>query len=244
MSQVATAPKVLYGDQQHGGLRVAVVVIMLVATLLGFPLVLNALRRLPEGGIRDFAFVLSCTGALVLGVAAAALGEYWLKRTWRSGRSLLIGGHLLEVREADQDPVRLDLSQRFVLTTWQFTMTNFPRAGRERQIQKGWLCLACQLQQESHRIVAFTFLAPQRAGSLFEVRPFHELHLGQIYPRRAFSDRLVAPGRPIIPSHMLADARHGPFWLAEQRRWTEGMELTPADFELLLNTVHRFSESS
>jgi hypothetical protein len=239
MDQAYSARKILHGDPLHGGLRAAVLVIMALATLLAFPILLGVVRRLPEGGIGDFALVLSCTSAVIIGVGAAGLGEYLLRRTWRSGRSLLLDEAHIEAREPAQDPVRIDLGRRFLLTTWQFAMTNFPRAGRERQIRNGWLCLACQLQQESNRIVVYTFVGPQQARTLLEGRNFHELHLGQLFPRRAFSERFIAPARPVIPSNMLADARHGAYWLAEQHRWLDGVELAPADFELFLDTVDR-----
>lgn len=231
-----------YADQEHSGLRAAVVIILLVvfvAALLG----VNAwLRSLPPGGIGDYWVFVSCVTALPVALAVAAGAEYVLKRTWHSGRSVSLDDQGMKAILASGESRSVDWSKRFGAIKWMFALKGFPRGGRERRVPAGWYCLACQLQQDEERFVIYTYVPPKEVRRWAESGEYFEIVPSDFFDTNAVSRFLKAPERPQLPASLLAD-KSGIYWLAERRRWSEGLELTRHDFATVVEQVERYEES-
>jgi hypothetical protein len=231
MNPTNELPKTLHADAEHGGLRAAVVVLMITAVFLSFRL-LNLLFETFGGP--DYAIFLSCAGAVPLGLLLVWFAEQGLKQIWHSGRKITLTQHGVESVEGKARPVKYYWNNHTSGLLWQFSLKGFPRGGRERRLPANWHCLACQLTQGENRLIAFTYVSPKTKQRYMTDFEFVELDLGDVYSKSTFS--LRPPSRPDIPAKVLT-GKHGRFWVAEKRRWQEGFELSPADFETFVTAV-------
>lgn len=224
---------VLKADPEHAALRVTIILVLLVAIWLAFLLLRELLvTYLPDIGSPA---ILACLGAVPVALAISALVEAFLKRSWGSGRQLVIDAQRLALRKAGAEQAVLRWDAPITDTWWHFRVAGYPRGGRERRVPDRWHCVAGQLQQEGQRIVAFTFVSPSRVEGLQGRYPLHTLNPKDVYDR-SLRRRLEGPARPELPAEVIA-GESGRFWLAERNRWQQGVELMPDDFETLLATV-------
>jgi hypothetical protein len=227
---------VLYADQEHAGIRFLILAILVITFVAAF-LILNSLIGNITGSIvAEYALILSCTGGLVIGLIFAGITEYVLKRTWPSGRGVVYDDMGAEVNLPGGKSVSVDWSKRFWATKWYFSLMGYPRGGREKRISARYFCLACQVQQDESRFIIYSYLSPERAEVLLEDGNFQEINPGEYYEKSMFRRWFSSPDRPDIPVSVLTGNK-GSYWMAERRRWTEGIELTPDDFELFLNEL-------
>jgi hypothetical protein len=206
--------------------------------LLSFLLLRPLLGWLTAGTrLQDFITLLSCLGAIPLALGLAYVIEKNLKRVWHSGLVFTLEDDVLHFNAAATDryealAISIDWSRRVNLTRWYFRLANYPRAGRERMVSDKWLCLACQMQQDDSRLITFAYFPPEEAEVLTMDKHlserFHEISLAALY-REAGTRRLDATTRPSLPPEMLT-GENGRYWLAERRRWEEGLELAQDDF--------------
>lgn len=231
---------ILHVDQEHTGIRVTVLLILVVTGIAAF-FGLDALLALlwPE---LNTTLILSCLGAIVVGVAVTAVGERILKRVWPSGRKLIIEPHRITLRMPERDDRAIVRDKRLNEMWWHLPLGEYPRGGRERRQPGSWFCLAGQLQQDETRIVAYCYAPPKRKKAWLQKYPFRKLDPTDVYDT-SVSARLGAPMRPEITPEIVAGA-DGSYWLAERNRWREGVELTPEDFELLLRAAHTGDQQS
>lgn len=228
----------MYADPQHGGMRFAVLGVIGIGLVLFFLLLRVLLDTVLAGTLLgDFTTLLSCTGAIALALGSAYYFENYLKRVWHSGMVFTLEEESLQFNapatdDFDAIDITLDWSKRVNVTRWAFRLANYPRAGRERMVSDKWVCLACQLQQDSSRLIVYAYYAPEDATKFLEDKtisePFHEISLAALY-QEAGARRWNAMTRPALPADMLA-GRNGRYWLAERRRWEEGLELEQEDF--------------
>jgi hypothetical protein len=245
MSRAGTPTQVMYADPDHGGVRGAVLVTIGAGLLISFFFLRWLFNRLTEGTqLQDFTTLFSCVGAIVLALGIAYLIENSLKRVWHSGFVLTLDDDALHFDAAatedfDAIAITMDWSKRVNLTRWYFQLANYPRAGRERMVSAKWICLACQMQQDDSRLIVYAYYPPEEAAVLTDDRklsePFHELSLARLY-REAGASRWSAMTRPSLPPDLLA-GENGRYWLAERRRWEEGLELSKEDFKALMKYV-------
>jgi hypothetical protein len=226
----------LHADQEHTGIRITVPAIWIIAFILFYFLIKAYFDSLPPGGIGDYALALGCIGALPISLGIGAAGEYFLKKRWRSGRQVKLGGQGLTVVRDGQDEIFVEWSRRANQVLWHFPLKGYPRGGRERRVPGNWVCLACQMQQDDHRFIVFSLMPSKQAEPLLEKYRFHRINLADFFDSNSVKNWLSAPSRPSLPANMLT-GKEGPYWLAERRRWQEGMELTQQDFELFLHRV-------
>jgi hypothetical protein len=218
---------------------------LLVSFILSYWLVHSFLQLDFWGSIRDYAVSISCVLGLTLALALSAGMEVWLKRIWPSGRSLRLDEEGIHIRgdSANQDVIRRD--ERVATLNWCFNLQGYRRGGREKRLQKKWLCLACQIQQGDTRLIVHAYMPPQKAEMWLENeslhRKFHQIQAGDVY-ESSLGSRLGAPTRPVISNDILT-GKDGRYWLAERHRWDEGFELTPNDFAIFMNKVTEWQSS-
>ncbi|MBK8988772.1 MAG: hypothetical protein IPM39_22315 [Chloroflexi bacterium] len=232
------SPIVLHAEQEHPRLRFAILALLLLIFALFFFL-LRALFRLAPGDLPSFALVLACglAAPLTLGIGWGI--ETWLKRVWPSGYNLVLNGRTIQVNQPELETLTFDLAAGGILLMgWYFALRGYKRGGRERRVPDHWLCLACQLQQDDSRLICYTYAPPTLAENLFH-NPAQPVQFYKINPVEVYGNTLSnpfqAPERPkTIPTRIL-NSKDGRFWLAEQRRWTEGLELPLKEFEIFLH---------
>lgn len=246
MTGPTASPIVLHADQEHSGLRTLLFILLFAGVWLGYQLSLALLRRFAPQPIADYAVPLACLTGIPLGLVVIWSAENILKRVWHSGNTVTLeaanGGHVyVQTRDGATQSFRLE--KNLTMTNWFFRLSGYPRGGRERRVPGKWLCLASELQQDDDRVVVYTFLPPKRAA-VWTDKSTVSADFEQIYPANLYDNslrsRMAAPTRPEIPAEILR-GKSGRFWLAERRRWVNGLELTPADFETYMRfvSIHR-----
>lgn len=239
MTEAGNAPIELHADPEHGGIRAAVFLSMFIALIVAYPVTSALFRLLAPASLQDYAVFLSCVGSFPLALLLVYGFEQLLRRTWHSGLSLLLDERGLYVRdrrpgqtqtEPHTDGPSVDWVKPLTLTNWTFRLNGYPRGGRERRVDKNWMCLASQLQQDDARLIVFCFMPPARAEALTGDKSagFQLINPAQLYDVGART-RLGPPTRPTIPNDLL-HSKEGRYWLAERRRWEYGVELMPDDF--------------
>lgn len=231
-------PVVLHADPEHSGLRTAVTLILLAGMAAGYGIVYQILQRV--AGTADYATFLSCIGGVVIALGAAYGAELLMKRSWHSGRTVTLAGDGITTRTETGENQQFFWGENLSLINWFFHLRGYARGGRERRVPDKWVCLACQVQQNENRFIVYTYLPPQKAESWITESPrsltkFHQIFPVQVYDTSVRS-RLGPPTRPEIPAAVLT-GKDGRYWLAERRRWTDGFELTPQDFEKFIQVV-------
>lgn len=229
-------PLVLHADQEHDRLRALITLLIFVGMWMGYRLLYGALHLFADDATQDYAVFLSCIGGVPLGLALVWGIEKLLKRVWHSGNSLTLQDATILAQFRDADALRIDITERMDLLQWCFVLGDYARGGSERRAPKKWYCLALQLQEDENRLILYTFVPPEQALAIAEdgASDFHEIHLKDVYAARQGIMRL--PSRPEIPAEVLR-GKDGRFWLAERRRWQEGLELTRQDFATLMEFI-------
>jgi len=234
MIQSKTTPLTLYAEQEHSGLRAVVVLSIAVSYFLCFWLI-NILGQLLPERVASLGFVIACLLAAPLAIGITWLLEKWLKKVWHSGYSLSLQEEVMHVEQRDKDAMDFDFTGNFSNLNWYFKLAGYKRGGRERRVSDKWICLCCQIQQDEHRLVVYAFAPPKKTAVYQTDHPlqFKKLSPGDIYDSQKDA-RFAPPSRPNkLPTEVIS-GKNGRYWLAEQRRWQEGLELTFDDFETFL----------
>ena len=251
MTTSGHSPKIIHTDPEHGSLRFVVFMLLLLSIFLSFLLIQLLLSQLAGGSrLLEFSTLISCVGSIPLALGISWVTETVLKREWHSGTFLTLDDSELVFTRGKQDKdlqqnsahqVKFDWSKRVNITRWYFALQGYPRAGRERRVSKGWICLACQLQQDDDQLIAYGYLPPEQAATWTENQrlsePFHQISLAKLYEEAGQRGR-GASVRPTIPASLLTGT-DGRFWLTERRRWLEGVEMTRQDFEIFMDYVEQ-----
>ena len=245
-----SSPKVLHADPEHGGLRFVVFLVLVINLIVGF-LLIQLLLYILAGDTRliEFATAISCICSIPLALGIAWLLERILKREWHSGKSLTLEDATLTYtpqkaksrgNEEDESQISIEWSKRVNILYWYFSLSGYPRAGRERRVSNKWLGLACQLQQDDSRLTVFCYLSPMHAKTWIEnedlSEPFVKISLADAYTQAGQNKRSAASTRPIIDTSLLTSPE-GRYWIAEQKRWRYGLELNPIDFDTFIDYV-------
>lgn len=236
MSVSESSQTILHADQEHSGLRIGVLAVLFIGFILLFLLLSFLLKEFGRGLIRSYAPGISCVSALIFALGITALAEAYLKSTWHSGRSVTVDDDGIVAVLKDRKQINFQWNKRLTVTRWYFSLKGYPKAGREKRVPSKYFCLAEQLQQGGERIVVYAFLSPKRTEALLASSEFEEIKLGDIQDSNVYQRWRGSFDRPELPKEALM-GNQGSYWLAEQRRWTEGLELVPDDFELLMTIV-------
>lgn len=241
MTQTQTTPITIYAEQEHSGIRAMVVISMAVSYFFCFWLI-NVLGQLLPERLASLGFVIACLLAIPLAIGITWLLEKWLKRVWHSGYSLILKGNGFQVSQPDVDNLDFDFVGNYLNLNWFFKLAGYKRGGRERRVPDKWLCLCCQIQQDENRIIVYTFAPPKKTAVYQSDHPlnFRKLNPTDIYETGGIG-RFSPPSRPNKLPPEVISGKNGRYWLAEQRRWQEGLELTFNDFETFMNYLQTHS---
>lgn len=231
------SPLILHAEQEHNRLRLAIIGLLVLVFAIFF-LIFRTLIRFAPGDLPSFALILSCTFATPITLGVVWGLEKWLKQVWPSGYNLVLADNLLQVHQPEQEPLAFHWESNVDVIGWHFSLRGFKRGGQERRVPDNWLCLALQVQQDDHRLISYTFVPPAKAESHLNNSSssvkFHKINPVEVYGN-TLSNRFQPPSRPpSIPTQIL-NSKDGRYWLAEQRRWQEGLELPFREFEIFLH---------
>lgn len=239
-------PITLHAEPEHDGIRITVLLALVAGLPLGFFLISQLIRLLNGGTMPDYIVVASCIGSLPISFAIVWLTEQMLKRTWHSGITVTLAQPgRITVHTAQGEEKTVLLTNGLHQTNWFFSMKGYPRGGRERRVEKSWFCLACELQHDEEQLIFYTYAPTKTAlhwsenGSVSP--PFHQIYPPELYDT-SIRGRMGPPTRPNIPPEVVRSA-NGRYWLAERRRWTQGLELSTADFATLLTFITSYQSS-
>ena len=241
MMSSQTHSTVLLADQEHARLRTAVFILLFTMLGLAFFGIRALLGALSANGLPDYTFAISCGGAFPVALAIVWVAERVMKRYWPSGRSVTLTNDGIQVQADDDTPVQLNQSSDVIPLFWHFDLRGWQRGGRERRVPRNWLCLAVELKAGKKRTIIYTYASKQKAQTWLAADSnkiqFHEISPREVYDN-SIRSRLSGPSRPEIPAAVLS-GKDGRYWLAERRRWTEGFELPPKEFEAFMHHVQR-----
>lgn len=233
---------VLHADPNHPKLQLTVVLLLLAFWLLVW-WALNGLWTAVWPTQTNFKFILNCTGSLILALALMWVVENQLRRVWHSGRKLQLDPHGIELYNPDQPPLSLPWQAETRQLRWHFVLKGYKRGGSERLLPEGSICLAVQLQQPNGRLIVYSYFSAKAAQPWLQANgrgPFYAIVPAAIYPQARRFGYFSPPRRPDkIPADILAGT-DGRYWLAEQRRWQEGFELSTVDFEKFMQQLNQY----
>ncbi len=217
MSQAEStaAVRVFPVDVEHMGIRLALPIMMVVGFVGLFAIFSQPIDDFVTltagtiGGTAIVTFAVALVGALLIG----ALGDRLLKRVWPSGRTVALADSngtltLRDGRRGHRAAITFDLNARINVLSWRFTVRrSSPRAAH------GWHMVACQLTQDEHQVILYTFVPPKVATESRYVA-FHPL--ADPRDKAQLTLRETAEQRRLLA--------------AETTRGEDGAELRPADF--------------
>lgn len=235
---------VLHADKEHGGIQLAVLLIMLAATIVTF-LLIDSLLLIPllDGqSWDDYRPFLRLVLSIVIGLALGGAGENLLKRTWGSGRQICLSAGGLTVKEKGRQAEQIGWDKRMNVLRWHYPLRGYARGGRERRVPSSHSLFACRLLQDDCSVVIYSYLPPRQEEMMPGRAHFSQLDITELSSSNMLK-RFSPPERPSI-SPALLSSKHGQFWTAEKARWTEGFELDPTDFAALLNELERYGVTS
>lgn len=227
-------PFIFYADPDPAGIRLLILPMLGASYLLGYLIVRVILNWFMPTS--DWFSLLSCIGALPMGLLLAFFAEQGLRQIWRGERQIVLDDSKIELQQKGQKPIRIQYRKPKEKLLWSFPLNSYPRGGRERRVPASHHCLAIQLRQEETRLILFAFYPPQQAQALSANYSFHPINPTDVYDN-SLTGRFTQPTqRPKISPSILI-GQDGKQWLAERSRWQEGVELTPSDLEIILKIV-------
>jgi hypothetical protein len=230
---------ILHADQEHAGLRTAVFILLFVALFLAYFAIRAVIGALTPGDLPDYTFVIACGGAFPIALGLVWLAENVMKRRWPSGRSVTLTNDGIQAKTDNETTVELSRDSNVAPLFWHFELHGWQRGGRERRVPRNWLCLAVQLKAGKKEAIVYTYLPRNKAENWLDN---HDKRMGiqQIFPKEVYDNsirsRLSAPSRPEVSAAVLT-SKSGKHWLAERRRWQEGFELPPKEFEQFMTHI-------
>jgi hypothetical protein len=193
-------------DPEHSGLRMMVVVVFLVS---GVILYLITTRLIPQlSGINIIAAVVALAGATILTQVIDRL----FKQRWPSGRALRIVGTKIQLALRDNVQREIDGEQHVNVLMWRFTIS------KRTRIPKGWYMIATALHQDDLYLPVYTFVSP----SEFDALPYSKQYTG------------LQPKKVNEQQDLKVAGQQRRLRTAEDARWTEGAEMSKADYERYL----------
>ena len=238
MGQTMPNPLILNAEQEHTRLRLAVVLLLGLTFILLFTLIRALLQTGPET-LASFSLTLACLLATPLALGIVWGIEQWLKRVWPSGYRLVLDEAGLVVEQPEREAVRFARGEGVNYLGWFFKLRGYKRGGRERRAPESWCCLACQVQQADQILIVYAYAPAKQAEAIAQTYAgpfrFHAITPADVYGQKGLAGRLQAPTRPESFPAQILSGKDGRYWLAEQRRWREGLELPPKEFSLFLN---------
>ncbi len=241
MANQVSSSATLHVNPEHGGLRAAVVISLIVSAILGFAFIRQILGFINDG-FPDYTVLVSCIGGLFISLITIWVVERILKRTWHSGQKIELDEKGLTLVNRVENDVSLKWKGDTSGRHWTFGMAGFNRVARESRLPTSWMCLASMIQDGDKRVVVFTYL-PADKGEGFLNGTQGSLSFHSIDPKEVYDSgtriRIGPTFYPSIPASIITGP-NGRYWLAEKRRWEHGLELSIEDYTTFVTYVSQY----
>ncbi|MEM8861538.1 MAG: hypothetical protein AAGD96_24710 [Chloroflexota bacterium] len=225
-------------NQDHRTISIIVPILLVVFIVIGYRLFYRFLPNLLGGQSADYILI-----AGVFSIFAAAfllwIVDPLIKSFFPSGHKLSLNAQSGSLTYSFEDDVQTELDNRenWQVTKWNFRMGRFVKSGRERQIPRGWYCMAMLLVSETKELVVFSYMQPRKQRVLSALDAWEEISMYDTIEDSGRSSRNLPVMRPptvsdSIPGKLLV-GENGKVWLAERKRREHGLEMTPKDFRQL-----------
>lgn len=205
-------------DTTHSGLRLVSLAAALIGALLASFVIVPSLARV-LGASESLDVLLSCIGGPAIGLGAGWAVERYLRVVWPSGRWLKVDEEGVTLHERSGELTPIKWAEPVDVLWWHFVIR-----GARMWVPQGWYCVACRLAQGDKVIAPYAFMRPTDARALANWESFPEL----ISRKQAHDERRRKQAE--AQEHLRA---------AEEDRWSNGAEMTPADFASLLAELDR-----
>jgi hypothetical protein len=231
-------PKILHADQEHAGLRTAVFILLFVSLFVAFFGLRALFNAIGPDWVREYAVALACGSSFPMSVGIIWVAEKYMKQYWPSGRLVTLTHEGISVETEMGEKVTLTQAQGVLPLAWHFELRGWQRGGRERRVPQSWLCLSIELKAGKEHIIVYTYMPPNQADRWLESDS--QVQFYKIFPQNVYDNslrnRVAGPSRPEIPPEVIT-SKDGPYWLAERRRWIEGFDLPPEEFNQFMTHI-------
>jgi hypothetical protein len=203
-------------DTEHFGVRFIVPTAAFSAALVWHIVGLSVLPDLLDG-VDALCIVLPFDFVVFFAMAFGV--ERLLKARMPSRRMAeLSASELALIDRRSQPPIvtRIDWAQKVNVLAWRFAIR------RRTRVPKGWYCIAVQLLQDESDLILYTFMSPDDAERVSGYRNFVRLR-----SRRETESN----------TDLSAVAEQRRLLKLEDARWTDGCELRPEDFTVILEII-------
>jgi hypothetical protein len=204
-------------DKEHGALRFSVVVIFLVCWFITY-LIFNAL--IPNEGLNLIAIIIS----FALTALATQQIEQGLKRRWPSGRTVQIDHSNIQLADKNGTQQQIDPNKQVNVLMWRFTIK------RRSRVPKGWLMVACALEQEEAYLPVYTFMSSEQFDLLKAANHFTVL----------VSQKESANKKGTAQTDLRLAGEQRRLHTAENARWMTGAEMTTEDFQSYIRRLQEY----
>lgn len=204
-------------DAEHTSIRFLLPTLTLALVVLFHLVAGSLLRRTLDTSVNPLCIVLP--GDLVLLWFGGMLIERGLKRVLPSRRQAVLDRQALVVTDGRRNPpevTRIAWDSAVNVKAWRFEVR---RRGR---VPRGWYCMALQLLQDEQDVILYTFMPRKKAEVLPGFAEFVRLR-----PRKETQSN----------TDLNAVAEQRRLLKLEDRRWSDGGEVTQADLEALASAL-------
>jgi len=196
-------------DNEHGALRFTIVIIFIVGWFISF-FILNA--AIPNEGLNLIAIIVS----FAITALFTQQIEKVLKKRWPSGRTVQIDQNTIKVVNKNGGQQSIDGDKQVNVHLWRFAIK------RRSRVPKGWLMIACALEQDDAYLPVYTFMSPEQFDGLRNNTRFATL-----MSQKEASKSTGGIGQTDL--RMAGEQRR--LHTAENARWMNGAEMTADDFQ-------------
>lgn len=197
-------------DAEHSGLRLVIVIVFGILLVITYVLI-NLV--VPNEG-------LNIIGVLISFVVTALLTqqvEKQLRYRWPSGRKVVVSPDKITVGKGDNIQERIDTDKQVNVLLWRFEIK------RRSRVPKGWLMIACALEQDEVYLPVYTFMSPEEYEGTQADR-----HFTLLTGKKDKENQGV--GRTDL--RLAGEQRR--LHAAENIRWMSGAEMNSEDFKQYL----------
>jgi hypothetical protein len=132
--------------------------------------------------------------------------------------------HQIKLVRNAQVQSEVDPDQRVNVLLWHF------KIGRRSRVKRGWLVVACALEQNDSYLAIYTFMPPEA---------FESKNYGPHFSLLQNIKEQKEPGGRLSNQMQVAGIQRR-LHVAEKVRWMDGAEMTPDDFSAYLKTLQEY----
>lgn len=203
---------IIHVDQEHTGIRLVVMLIFILLLGLTYFIVQSLVS------FSNFNLLAILAGVLV-GGAGVALAERQLKRRWHSGKTVRITPSTIQLMQHEIPLLEFALMSEVApkVYYWGFQVKSHAR------VPKGWYVLACGIKRGEDLLATFCILSPNEFNATSKNTLFTLLQ-NNVSANKTTKTKATSAEQLFL--HQL-----------ERIRWNNGVEMTPSDFFLFVETL-------